>query len=455
MTRGEITTRDFLRPHDDRGPEAERLREEILSLVRQYHEVAFPEREFVPGESSVVYAGRVFDAEEVVNLVDSSLDFWLTEGRYVDAFEKRFSRWFGRRHALLTNSGSSANLLAASTLTSPRLRDRQLKRGDEVITVAAGFPTTVNPLIQNGLVPVFCDVHVPTYNIDVTQLEEALSERTKAVMIAHTLGNPFNLRAVKAFCDEHDLWLVEDCCDAVGSLYDERQVGTFGDIATISFYPAHHMTMGEGGAVLTHKGLLKVIIESFRDWGRDCWCDPGKENTCGKRFGHQLGDLPFGYDHKYIYSHVGYNLKVTDMQAAVGIAQLDKIDEFCAARRRNFALLHEALSDLQDVFILPEATEHSDPAWFGFPIGLREGSGLERRAIVTAIEDRKVATRQLFAGNLVRQPAYVDVPHRRVGNLRNSDYVMNEVFWVGVYPGLTESHIEYMSESIHAAVHGA
>jgi CDP-6-deoxy-D-xylo-4-hexulose-3-dehydrase len=445
--------RSALRPPDERGPEAERLRGEILDLVRQYHEVAFPERHFVPGESPLVYAGRVFDEEEVVNLVDASLDFWLTEGRYVDAFEKRFARWFGRRHALLTTSGSSANLLALSGLTSPKLGARALRRGDEVITVAAGFPTTVNPTIQNGLVPVFCDVHVPTYNIDVTQLEEALSERTRAVMIAHTLGNPFDLRAVTAFCEEHDLWLVEDCCDAVGSLYDGRQVGTFGDLATVSFYPAHHMTMGEGGAVLMQRGQLKVIVESFRDWGRDCWCDPGKENTCGKRFGHQQGQLPFGYDHKYIYSHVGYNLKVTDMQAAVGLAQLDKVDGFCAARRRNFVLLHEALQDVQDALVLPEATPHSDPSWFGFPIGLRAGSGLVRRDVVQHLEAHKVATRQLFAGNLVRQPAYVDVPHRRVGDLRNSDYVMNEVFWVGVYPGLSEGHIEYMADTIRAAVH--
>jgi CDP-6-deoxy-D-xylo-4-hexulose-3-dehydrase len=451
----ELTGRgSFLRPHEDRGAEAERLRSEILDLVRQYHDVAFPEREFVPDRSPLVYAGRVFDDEEIVNLVDSSLDFWLTEGRYVDAFEKRFARWFGRRHCLLTTSGSSANLLALSALTSPKLGDRALKKGDEVITVAAGFPTTVNPTIQNGLVPVFVDVHVPTYNIDVTQLEAALSDRSRAVMIAHTLGNPFDLAAVTAFCEKHDLWLVEDCCDAVGSTYDGRQVGTFGDVATVSFYPAHHMTMGEGGAVLMQKGQLKVIVESFRDWGRDCWCDPGEANTCGKRFGHQLGELPFGYDHKYIYSHVGYNLKVTDMQAAVGLAQLDKVDDFCAARRRNFALLHEALQDTQDALVLPEATPNSDPSWFGFPIALREGSGLSRREVVQYLDERKIATRQLFAGNLVRQPAYVDVEHRRVGDLRTSDYVMNEVFWVGVYPGLTESHIEYMAQHIRGAVHG-
>jgi CDP-6-deoxy-D-xylo-4-hexulose-3-dehydrase len=444
--------RDPLKPHQDRGDEADRLRGEILELVREYHHAAHPQSEFVAGETPLVYAGRVFDEDEMVKLVDSSLDFWLTEGRYVDALEKKFARWFGRRHASVTNSGSSANLLALSALTSPQLGDRRLRPGDEVITVAAGFPTTVNPIIQNGLVPVFCDVHVPTYNVDVAQLEEAFSDKTRAVMIAHTLGNPFDLGAVTDFCTRHDLWLVEDCCDAVGSKYDDRQVGTFGDLATVSFYPAHHMTMGEGGAVLADSGRLKLYAESFRDWGRDCWCDPGKENTCGKRFGHQLGDLPFGYDHKYIYSHVGYNLKVTDMQAAVGYAQLDKVDGFCEARRRNFAALHEGLQDLQDALVLPEATPRSDPSWFGFPIGLRDRSGLVRREVVQYLEERKIATRQLFAGNLVRQPAYRDVAHRRIGDLRNSDYVMNEVFWIGVYPGLEEPQIAYMVDMLHEAV---
>jgi CDP-6-deoxy-D-xylo-4-hexulose-3-dehydrase len=444
--------RDPLAPPEDRGENAERLRGEILDLVREYHAAAHPPREFVPDETPLVYAGRVFDDEEMVKLVDASLDFWLTGGRYVDAFEKRFARWFGRRHASLTNSGSSANLLALSALTSPQLGERALRPGDEVITVAAGFPTTVNPIIQNRLVPVFVDVHVPTYNVDVTQLRAALSPKSKAVMIAHTLGNPFDVGAVTEFCTRHDLWLVEDCCDALGSRYDDRQVGTFGDLATVSFYPAHHMTMGEGGCVLADSGRLKLLTESFRDWGRDCWCDPGKADTCGKRFGHQRGDLPFGYDHKYIYSHVGYNLKVTDMQAAIGYAQLDKVDEFCAARRRNFAALHEGLRDLRDELILPEATPRSDPSWFGFPIGLREGAGLVRRDVVRYLEERKIATRQVFAGNLVRQPAYADIEHRRIGHLANSDYVMNEVFWIGVYPGLEAPQIAYTVDVLHDAV---
>jgi CDP-4-dehydro-6-deoxyglucose reductase, E1 len=436
----------------DAADRASQLRSEILEKVREYHEVAFQEPEFVPGESPLRYAGRVFDDEELVHLVDSSLDFWLTTGRYADAFEKRFRKLFGVRHALLTNSGSSANLLAASALTSPDLGDRRLVPGDEVITVACGFPTTVNPLIQNRLVQVFIDVDIPTYNADVSMLEEAVSSRTRAVMMAHTLGNPFDLGAVKAFCEKHDLFLVEDCCDAVGSTYDGRPVGSFGDLATVSFFPAHHITMGEGGCVLANKGRWKVIVESFRDWGRACWCAPGDENTCGKRFGHQLGELPFGYDHKYTYSHVGYNLKVTDMQAAVGVAQLDKIDDFIAARRRNYTWLREQLEDLHDVFVLPEATPNSEPSWFGFPIAIRERTGLDRRAMVDFIGSRKVATRQLFGGNLVRQPAYQDVEHRRIGSLHRSDFVMNQVFWVGVYPGLGESEIAYMAEVLHDAV---
>jgi CDP-6-deoxy-D-xylo-4-hexulose-3-dehydrase len=436
----------------DAADRASQLRAEILEKVREYHEVAFQEPEFIPGESPLRYAGRVFDDEELVHLVDSSLDFWLTTGRYADAFEKRFRKLFGVRHALLTNSGSSANLLAASALTSPDLGDRRLVPGDEVITVACGFPTTVNPLIQNRLVPVFIDVDIPTYNADASMLEAALSSRTRAVMMAHTLGNPFDLATVKAFCDKHDLFLVEDCCDAVGSTYDGKPVGSFGDLATVSFFPAHHITMGEGGCVLANKGRWKVIVESFRDWGRACWCAPGDENTCGKRFGHQLGELPFGYDHKYTYSHVGYNLKLTDMQAAVGVAQLDKVDDFIAARRRNYGWLHEQLQDLQDVFQLPEATENSDPSWFGFPIRIREESGVDRHAVVDFIESRKVATRQLFGGNLVRQPAYQDVEHRRIGALERSDIVMNQVFWVGVYPGLGESEIAYMAQTLHDAV---
>jgi CDP-6-deoxy-D-xylo-4-hexulose-3-dehydrase len=429
---------------------ASQLRAEILGLVREYYKAAFRPQEFVPGESSVPYAGRVFDDEELVHLVDSSLDFWLTTGRFATKFEKEFARFFGLREAILVNSGSSADLVALSTLTSPKLGERALKPGDEVITVAAGFPTTVNPIIQNRLVPVFLDVDVPTYNVDVTQLEEAWSPRTRAVMIAHTLGNPFNLDAVTDFVRRHKLWLVEDCCDAVGSLYRGKQVGTFGDLATVSFYPAHHMTMGEGGCVLTDKPMLRTIAESFRDWGRDCWCEPGKDNTCGKRFQWELGSLPCGYDHKYTYSHIGYNLKLTDMQAAIGVAQLQKLPGFVEARRRNFRLLHEGLQDMKEFFILPEPTPHSDPSWFGFPIGVREGAPFSRNEVTQHLEKHKIATRLLFGGNLVRQPAYRDIQKRVIGGLPNSDYVMNHVFWIGVYPGLTPEKIDYILSTFAA-----
>ena len=422
----------------------EELQAEILRLVREYHAAAFPAREFVPGASAVPYAGRVFDAEEIVNLVDSSLEFWLTTGRYAAKFEREFARFIGVRNALLVNSGSSANLVALSCLTSPKLKDRQLRPGDEVITAGTGFPTTVNPILQNRLVPVFLDVDIPTYNLSVSQLEEALSPRTRAIMVAHTLGNPFDLGAVKAFAEKHNLWLVEDCCDAVGSTYRGQNCGTFGDLATVSFYPAHHMTMGEGGAVLTDKPMLKTLAESFRDWGRDCWCEPGKDNTCGKRFDWQLGELPCGYDHKYTYSHIGYNLKLTDMQAAVGVAQMGKLPGFIEARRRNFRALREGLREMEDIFILPEATEGADPSWFGFPIAVRPESGFTRHQVVTHLEAAKIATRLLFGGNLLRQPAYEGVEHRRIGTLANSDYVMNNVFWIGVYPGLTGAMLDYV-----------
>ncbi len=430
---------------------ADSLRTEILELTRRYHAAAFPPKTFEPGNSPVPCAGRVFDDEDICHLVDSSLDFWLTAGRFSDRFEREFAKKFGTRHCLLVNSGSSADLVALTCLTSPKLDDR-LKPGDEVITVAAGFPTTVNPIIQNGLVPVFVDVHIPTYNIDATQLEPALSSKTRAVMIAHTLGNPFDLGAVAAFCKKHDLWLVEDCCDALGATFDGKPVGTFGDLATVSFYPAHHMTMGEGGAVLTDSPRLSKLAESFRDWGRDCWCAPGKDNTCGKRFDWQLGELPHGYDHKYIYSHIGYNLKVTDMQAAVGISQMAKVDEFVAARRRNYTRLHEGLADLQEFFLRPEATPGSDPSWFGFPVAVRPEAPFSRRDVVTFFDERKIGTRQIFAGNLLRQPAYAGVEHRQIGDLKNSDFVMNQAFWVGVYPGLTDTMIDYLVESFHEAV---
>jgi CDP-4-dehydro-6-deoxyglucose reductase, E1 len=428
---------------------AARLRAAILELVREYHDVAFAPDEFQPGETQIHFAGRVFDGRELMNLVDSSLDFWLTTGRWAEQFERRFARLHGLRHALLVNSGSSANLVALACLTSTRLERRRLRRGDEVITVASSFPTTVNPIIQNGLVPVFVDVTIPTYNLDVSMLDAALSNRTRAIAVAHTLGNPFDLDAVTAFAAEHDLWLIEDCCDALGSTYRGRPVGTFGDLASVSFYPAHQITMGEGGCVLTDRGRLKVLAESFRDWGRDCWCAPGRENTCGKRFDHQLGDLPRGYDHKYIYSDVGYNLKLTDMQAAVGVAQLDKLASFTAVRRANFHRLHEGLADLEEFLVLPEPTPHSDPSWFGFPIALREDAPVDRDRVLRFMNDRKIATRLLFGGNLLRQPAYLRAEHRRVGDLPVADFITDHVFWVGVYPGLSAAQLDFMIESLH------
>jgi len=431
---------------------ADELRKQILNLVSEYAREAFPSQEkFVAGESPVPVSGRVFDASDVQALVDSSLDFWLTAGRFSDEFERKFARRFGVRCARLVNSGSSANLLAVSVLTSPTLGERQLKPGDEVITLAAGFPTTVNPIIQNRAVPVFIDVQLGTYNADVALLEEALSPRTKAVIFAHTLGNPFDLDAVAAFTRKHNLWLIEDCCDALGSTYKGRNIGTFGDLATVSFYPAHHITMGEGGCVLTDKPQLDRLAESFRDWGRDCWCAPGKDNTCGKRFDWELGTLPCGYDHKYTYSHIGYNLKVTDMQAAVGVSQLEKLDTFISARKKNFAILNSGLMPLQDVFLLPEATPGSEPSWFGFPLAVKPESGLTRDKVTRYLESRKIGTRLLFGGNLVRQPAYKDVEYRIVSDLKNTDYVMNNVFWIGVYPGLNDSMLQHMLDSLGEA----
>ena len=431
------------------SPPADALRDQIRQLVAEYHDTAFAPRPFIPGVTPVPVTGRVFDAEDIQSLMEATLDFWLTTGRFAAQFERSFARYFGVRGASLVNSGSSADLLALTTLTSPKLGDRRLQPGDEVITVAGGFPTTVNPIIQNGLVPVFLDLQIPTYNIDTRHLEEAYSERTRAVMIAHTLGNPFDLTAVMDFVRRHDLWFIEDCCDAVGSTYNGQRVGTFGDLATVSFYPAHHMTMGEGGCVLTDKPMLKTLTESFRDWGRDCWCDPGKENTCGKRFEWQLGNLPCGYDHKYIYSHIGYNLKMTDMQAAVGVSQLKKLPGFVETRRANFARLKEGLSDLEEFFILPEATPNSDPSWFGFPLAVRPDAPFSRNQVTGYLEQHKIATRLLFAGNLLCQPAYKDIRHRVVGSLENTDFVMNNLFWVGVYPGITGEMLAYMLEIFH------
>jgi CDP-4-dehydro-6-deoxyglucose reductase, E1 len=424
------------------------LRQQILDLSAQYFRETLSAAEFEPGQSPVPVSGKVIDGDDVSAVVDSALDAWFTTGRFAEQFERKLARFVGVRSASLVNSGSSANLLAVSALTSPKLGDRRLKPGDEVITVAAGFPTTVNPIIQNRLVPVFVDVALPSYEIDVTQLEAARSEKTRAVIIAHTLGNVFDLDAVMAFVRKYDLWLIEDCCDALGSTWKGRRVGTFGDIATISFYPAHHITMGEGGAVLTDKPNLEVLIESFRDWGRDCWCDPGKDNTCGKRFDWQLGTLPCGYDHKYTYSHIGYNLKATDMQAALGNSQIEKLPRFIERRKENFRYLYAALKPMEEFLLLPQATPGSDPSWFGFPIGVRKDAPFKREELIRALEAKKIATRLLFAGNLLRQPAYEACEYRVVGDLPNTDFVMNNVFWIGVYPGLTRPMLDFVAGTI-------
>lgn len=433
------------------------LRNEAIEAAVRYYEYRHKERKaFQPGDR-IPYAGRVFDDKEIASLIDASLDFWLTSGRYADRFEREFADMLGVRSCSLTNSGSSANLLAFMALTSLKLGDRKIKKGDEVITVAAGFPTTVAPVIQYGAVPVFVDVQLPTYNIDCSILEEAISEKTRAVMVAHTLGNPFDLQKVRDFCDRHGLWLIEDNCDALGSRYlyrgNWRYTGTIGDIGTSSFYPPHHMTMGEGGAVYTNDMTLKRLIESFRDWGRDCWCPSGKDNTCGKRFEQQFGELPAGYDHKYVYSHFGYNLKVTEMQAAIGCAQIEKLPSFVEARKKNWGYLRAGLSDLSDRFILPEATENSDPSWFGFILTVQEKAGLTRDRIVGLLESRGIQTRMLFAGNLIKHPCFDEMRrentgYRVVGGLKNTDRIMRDTFWVGVYPGLNEEMLDHMVGSI-------
>ena len=438
-------------------------REEIKSLVgefyKEFKEPVESKENFKPGDR-VSYASRVYDEKEMQSLTDAMLDFWLTTGRFSNQFEKDFAAWIGVKHAHLVNSGSSANLIAFSVLTAPELGDRQIKRGDEVITVACGFPTTITPILQYGAVPVFVDVTVPQYNIDVTQLEAALSENTKAVMIAHTLGNPFDLKTVKEFCDKHNLWLVEDNCDALGTKYtidgETRFTGTWGDIGTSSFYPPHHMTMGEGGAVYTNNPLLNRLILSYRDWGRDCICVSGQDNLCGHRWDGQFGELPKGYDHKYTYSHFGYNLKVTDLQAAVGVEQLKKFPSFIERRKHNWARLHAALEDIQDKIILPEPAENSDPSWFGFLISVRPETGLNRNDVTKYIEGKNVQTRLLFSGNIIKQPCFNEIrgtdAYRVVGNLENSDFVVNNTFWVGVYPGMTDAMIDYMAQVIKEAV---
>ncbi len=403
----------------------------------------------VPGVNYIPPSGKVLDASDLTNLLESSLDLWLTAGRFANEFEKRFAEFMNQKFCLLVNSGSSANLVAFATLTSPLLKERQIKPGDEVITVAAGFPTTVNPIIQHGCIPVFVDVTLPDYGIDVSQLEKAISSKTKAVMIAHTLGNPFDVKAVKAFCEKHNLWLVEDCCDAVGAKVDDKMVGTFGDIATVSFYPAHHMTMGEGGAVLMSNPRLKKIAESFRDWGRDCWCPPGKDNTCGKRFDQQFADLPEGYDHKYVYSHVGYNLKVSDMQAAIGCSQLNKLPGFIEKRNKNtealIKLIKEKIPNHEELLMLPTALTNATPSWFGFAITLKKGN---RKNLINFLEQNKIGTRLMFAGNLTRQPLYKDKEYRVVGELKNTDVIMNNTFWVGIYPALDVEHMNYIAEKL-------
>nr|MBQ4456975.1 lipopolysaccharide biosynthesis protein RfbH [Clostridia bacterium] len=433
-------------------------RTEIRELIKEYyHQFKESDKKFMPGDR-INYASRVFDEKEMQSLTDAALDFWLTSGRFCEEFEKEFAEWIGVRFAHLVNSGSSANLIAFSVLTAPELKERRIRRGDEIITVACGFPTTVTPAIQYGAVPVFVDVTIPEYNIDVSKLEEAYSEKTKAVMIAHTLGNPFNIKTVKEFCEKHELWLVEDNCDALGSKYTidgvTKYTGTWGDIGTSSFYPPHHMTMGEGGCVYTNDPLLNKLILSYRDWGRDCICPSGKDNFCGHRFDGQFGELPKGYDHKYVYSHFGYNLKATDMQAAIGVEQLRKFPSFISARRKNWERLYQALKPIEDKVILPKAVENSVPSWFGFMITCRKG--IDRNRVTRYIEDRNIQTRLLFSGNLTRHPCFNEIrgtdEYRTVGDLRNTDIVMNQSFWVGVYPGMTDDMIDYMASVIIEAV---
>ncbi len=422
----------------------EKTKKEIFNKVKELHQLEKSQEKFVPGKTSVRVAGRVYNEKEIINLVDASLDFWLTAGRFAQQFEKDFAKFLGIKYCLLTNSGSSANLLAISALTSPKLGKRRLKPGDEVITVACGFPTTINPIIQNNLIPVFVDVDLGTYNIQVEKIAKALSPKTKAIFVAHTLGNPVDLDKILKIAKKYNLWLIEDNCDALGSKYKGKYTGTFGDISTYSFYPAHHITMGEGGAVLTNNLELKRIIASFRDWGRDCWCETGHDNTCGKRFDWKLGQLPFGYDHKYIYSHIGYNLKITDMQAAIGEAQLKKLPNFIEKRRKNFQTLYNGLEKHKDYFIFPKATLKSRPSWFGFPLLVKENAPFKRAEIVDYLEKNKIVTRMLFGGNLTKQPAYQDAKYRIFGSLKNTDLIMNNFFWIGVFPGLTLEMLKYI-----------
>jgi CDP-6-deoxy-D-xylo-4-hexulose-3-dehydrase len=424
------------------------LRSKILSLVNDYSNINFKEKEFISGVSDVPVSGKVIGASELKNMVEASLDGWLTTGRFNEQFEKKLAIFLGVKCLLTVNSGSSANLIAFSTLTSPKLKDRAIKKGDEVISVAAAFPTTVNPIIQFGAVPVFVDVKIPTYNIDENLVEAAITNKTKAVMLAHTLGNPFNVKKIKEICDKYNLWLIEDSCDALGSKFNNQNVGTFGDLATLSFYPAHHITMGEGGAVFTNSKKLERIAESFRDWGRDCYCEPGKDNTCNKRFGWKLGDLPFGYDHKYTYSHLGYNMKITDMQAACGLAQLDRLDGFIKKRKENFNFLYKNLKALEEFLILPEPEKNSEPSWFGFPLSIKDNIRYKRDDLIKYLNICKIGTRLLFSGNLTRQPYMDNVLFKVNKNLVNTDFVMKNTFWIGLYPGLSTEHMEYVVSKI-------
>jgi CDP-6-deoxy-D-xylo-4-hexulose-3-dehydrase len=426
----------------------ERIRKQIFQKVKEFYRFSQAKESYIPGKSAINYAGRVYDEQELVSLVDSSLDFWLTAGRYAKEFEDKLSDFLKIKYCLLTNSGSSANLLAVSALTSPMLKNRQLKPQDEVITIACGFPTTFNPILQNNLIPVFVDVELGIYNIEVGKIEKAITKRTKAIFTAHTLGNPIDIVGINKIVKKYNLWWLEDNCDSLGSEYRGRYTGTFGDISTCSFYPPHHITMGEGGAVLTNNPLLKRIIMSFRDWGRDCWCEPGNDDTCKKRFNQKFGDLPYGYDHKYVYSHIGYNLKVTDMQAAIGCAQLNKLPDFIEARKNNFKFLYNIFKKYEIYLMLPQAQKHSDPSWFGFPILVRESAPFTRNDMVNYLEQNKIATRMLFGGNLTKQPAYKNVKYKKSGELRNTDLVMNNLFWLGVSPGLTKPMLLYIKETV-------
>tara|TARA_B100001057_G_scaffold500029_1_gene613073 strand:+ start:20846 stop:22153 length:1308 start_codon:yes stop_codon:yes gene_type:complete len=428
------------------------VRKKIIELVEKHFDEEFPQEKFVAGKTQIPVSGKSFDYKDVESLVDASLDFWLTEGRFTDEFEKKFSEYLQIKHAVPVNSGSSANLLAFTALTSHKLKDRAIKKGDEVITVASGFPTTVNPIIQNNCVPVFLDCELGTYNLKTDDLDSALSEKTKAVMIAHTLGNPFNLDTIMNFCKENDLFLIEDSCDALGSKYDGKYTGTFGDMGTYSFYPAHHITMGEGGAVITNNGVTNKILESLRDWGRDCWCAPGNDNTCNRRYDWQLGDLPYGYDHKYIYSHIGYNLKLTDLQSSVGVSQIDKLDKFIDTRKNNWERLYQGLKHLEEFLILPVKETNSDPSWFGFALTIKEAAPFSRPELINYLDERKINSRFLFGGNILWQPAYSNIEHREVGTLTNSNTVALSTFWLGVFPGLTNEMIDYVIESINAFV---